>query len=76
METSKSNSKNKTNSRQDFIEDILLNCHYLSKFDIDKKNPLGEGGFGTVFSAQKKSNGKTYALKILVTGSDDFQDKG
>ena len=75
MQTSKSNSKKKANSREAFIADILLNCDYLSKFIIDEKNPLGEGSFGTVFSVQKKSNGKTYALKILVTDSADFQDK-
>jgi len=75
MKNSKSNSKKKENPRQAFISDILHNCQYLSKFKIDEKNPLGQGSFGIVFSVEKKSNGKNYALKIMATDSDDFQEK-
>ena len=35
----------------------------ISDFQVLSK--LGEGGFGTVLLAKKKSSGKLYALKVL-----------
>ena len=32
-------------------------------FEIDFRNPLGEGGVGTVFKATEKNTGKVYAVK-------------
>ena len=32
-------------------------------FEIDFRNPLGEGGFGSVYKATDRNNGKVYAVK-------------
>ena len=32
-------------------------------FEIDFRNPLGKGGFGSVYKATDRNNGKVYAVK-------------
>lgn len=43
----------------DFIDE------FCALKDLFKNEKLGKGGFGTVFRAKSKIDGKEYALKIL-----------
>ena len=74
MEKKKSESDSKTKSRQALISDILHECDYLTKYNIDEKNPLGQGSFGCVFSALEKKSNNSCAIKICISDSNYFEN--
>jgi len=58
-----------------FIEEVLKTAYLNDNFNLKKKTPLGEGGFGSVLLVPDKTKGIPYAIKILFPTDSSLQER-